>query len=75
MLELLANFMIMLRQNAREKKLTFLYIGLFLLFLMMLILDARTKKHQFTGPKAVYNIIVFFLFLASVGLIIAYIRL
>ena len=72
--QLLMNIVLMLEQTARERKLTFLYIGLFIIFLMMLIVDARTKKN-FTGPKVVYNIIVFFLFLASIGLIIAYFRL
>ena len=74
MLEILGKIVIMLEQTTREKKLTFLYIGLFLIFLLMLILDARTKK-EYTGPKALTKIILFFLFLASVGLIIAYIRL
>ena len=74
MLQLLGNMMILLEQTAREKKLTYLYIGLFLLFVLMLILDARTKK-QYTGPKAVTYILLFFIFLATIGLIIAYIRL
>ena len=74
MLELFKSFSYMLEQTASERKLTFLYLLLFFLFLMMLILDARTKK-QYTGPKPVKNIIVFLIFLTAVGLLLAYFRL
>lgn len=74
MLNILGNMFLMLEQTASEKKLTFLYIGLFMIFLFLLVLDARGKK-TLTGPKIVYNIIAFLIFLAAVGLILAYIRL
>ena len=74
MLSILSNIFLMLEQTASEKKLTFLYIGLFMMFLMLLVLDARGKK-TLTGPKIVYNTIAFLFFLAAIGLIFAYIRL
>ena len=74
MLELFNSVTFMLEQTASERKLTFLYLLLFFLFLMLLILDARTKK-QYTGPKAVKSIILFLIFLTAVGLLLAYFRL
>ena len=71
MLELISSLNLFLAQTASEKKLTVLYILLFLLFLVLLFVDARTKK-EVTGPKAVKTLIIILMFVAGICLIIAY---
>ena len=73
-LELISSVGLVLAQTAAEKKLTVLYILLFGLFLMLLLMDARTKK-EWTGPKIVKNTIIVLIFIAAVGLLIAYLNL
>ena len=74
MFEFINSTTLFLAQTGSEKKLTFLYILLFVLFLMLLFLDARTKKH-YVGSTIVKNTVLFLLFLAAIGLLIAYFRL
>lgn len=73
-LSAIANFGLILSQTASEKKLTVLYILLFGLFLILLLMDARTKK-EWTGPKIVKNTIIVLIFIAAVALLIAYFNL
>ena len=75
MFEFLSNLNFLLEQTAREKKLTFLYVGLFLGFLVLLIMDSFGKKTFVGGNKVIVKILYFLLFLGAVGLIIAYFRL
>jgi len=74
MLELISNFTYILGQTANEKKLTVLYLMLFFLFLLLLFLDAKTKK-EYTGPVIVKNTIIFLLFATGVALLLVYIRM
>lgn len=73
MFELINSAGIMLAQTASEKKLTILYLLMFMLFLMLLLIDARTKK-KYTGPKIVKNIILFLIFCVGIVLLVIYFR-
>ena len=68
MLEAITSFSLFLAQTASEKKLTVMYILLFLLFLVLLFVDARTKK-EVTGPKAVKNLIIILMFIIIISCI------
>lgn len=74
MFELVNSSLIMLSQTASERKLTYLYVALFALFLMLLLIDARTKK-KWVSSGIVKNTVLFLLFLAAIGLLLAYFRL
>lgn len=74
LLQVVLNFGLVLAQNDREKKLTVLYLTLFFLFLMLLLIDSRTKK-EFTGPKVVKNTVIALIFITAIVLMIAYFRL
>ena len=75
MLQFLSNLMFLLEQTASEKKLTFLYVGMFLAFILLLFMDSLGKKSFIGGNKLVVKILYFLLFLGAIGLIIAYFRL
>lgn len=70
-MDLLCNISYLLVQTANEKKLTILYLLLFLMFLILLFIDARTKK-EYTGPKIVKNTIIFLLFAVGIILVVLY---
>lgn len=54
MVQLLQLASIVLSQTEQEKKLTFLYIGLFIIFLLMMVLDSQlTKKYTNASLKKV----------------------
>ncbi|MBQ9790038.1 MAG: hypothetical protein IJW24_00400 [Clostridia bacterium] len=74
MIQAISSVWLVLAQTDAEKKLTVLYILLFGLFLMLLLMDARTKK-EWTGPKIVKNTIIVLIFIAAVALLIAYFNL
>ena len=74
MIELLSSVALMLSQTGSEKKLTVLYILLFMLFLVLLFIDSRTNK-KLTGPKAIKITIIVLIFVAAICLLIAYFNL
>ncbi len=71
MQNLLFNFNLLLAQTALEKKLTILYVSLFVFFLLMLILDSRGSQNWISN-KTLKIIIVTFFILATVALIVLY---
>ena len=63
MLQLLNVMHIVLSQTAKEKNLTLLYVGLFVLFLLMMVLDGQISK-KYTLNKFFGKVIIF-LFVAT----------
>ena len=61
----------LLAQTLKEKKLTVLYIGLFAVFIVLLVVDMYGAKN-YAGGKVISKIIVYFLFIALVAFIVAY---
>ena len=72
MFEVIKNAGYILAQTASEKKLTVLYLLLFMLFLFLLVLDARGKK-KFAGPVA-YKIVLFLVFCVGIVLLVIYFK-
>ena len=58
-------------QTLKEQKLTMLYIGLFALFLVMMVVDMYASK-KYSGGKVLNKILMYFLFVAIVAFIVAY---
>ena len=64
MLQLINTMSIILSQTAKEKNLTLLYVGLFLMFLLMMVLDSQIGK-KWISNKFLSNVIIF-LFIATI---------
>lgn len=64
----------LLAQTAKEKKLTVLYIGLFAVFVVLLVVDMY-GKNAYAGGKIINKIIVYFLFIALIAFLVAYLTL
>ncbi len=64
----------LLAQTIKEKKLTVLYIGLFAVFIVLLVVDMYGKK-SYTGGKIINKIVVYFLFIALIAFLVAYLTL
>lgn len=71
MLNLLTNLNILLAQTAQEKKMTFLYVTLFVFLCLLLFIDSREKK-SLIGNKTLAKIVLFMLILAIVVLVVLY---
>ena len=68
---LIKNLFFLLEQTAQEKKLTVIYIGLFLAFVVFLIVDAYGLK-KWTSNKTIFKIVLVFLIIAIVAFTVAY---
>lgn len=64
----------LLAQTLKEKKLTVLYIGLFAVFVVLLVIDMYGKK-AVAGGKIINKIIIYFLFIALIAFLVAYLTL
>ena len=71
MQNLFLNVNLLLAQTELQKKLTFLHVGLFVFFLLMLIIDSRESKKMMTN-KTINKIVWFVFIIASVALIVLY---
>ena len=65
------NDVLLLAQSAKEKKLTVLYIGLFAVFVVLLVVDSYGAKKWASG-KILPKIIAYFLFVALIAFLVAY---
>jgi len=65
------NDILILAQSEKEKKLTVLYIGLFAVFVVLLVVDSYGAKKWASG-KVLPKIIIYFLLIALVAFLVAY---
>lgn len=72
MQNLLLNLNLLLAQTAQEKKLTFLYVGLFAFLCLLLFIDTRENKKWVGGNKILGKIILGALFLGIIAMIVLY---
>lgn len=72
MQNLILNLNILLAQTKSEKSLTILYVGLFAFLCLLLFMDSRDGKKIVGGNKILGKIIIFMLFIAIIGLAVAY---
>ena len=71
MSNLILNISLLLAQTEQEKKLTMLYVGLFVFLLMMLIVDSRGSQKWISNKTLKWITITFFI-IAVIVLIILY---
>ncbi|MBQ7453341.1 MAG: hypothetical protein IJS68_03660 [Clostridia bacterium] len=71
MLSEIKNILFLLEQTEKEKKLTVLYVGLFALFVVLLVVDMYGKK-KWANSKIVNRIIIAFFFILIIAFIVAY---
>ena len=64
-------FNLLLAQTALEKKLTLLYVSLFVFLLLLLIIDSRESKIWMTN-KTINKIVLFVLIVAAIALVVLY---
>ena len=72
MQNLLFNLNMLLAQTPQEKKLTFLYVGLFALLCLLLWMDTRERKAIVGGNKLLAKIIIFMLFISLLAMAVIY---
>ena len=68
------NDVLLLAQSAKEKKLTVLYIGLFAVFVVLLVVDSYGSQKWASG-KIIPKIVMYFLFIALIAFLVAYFTL
>ncbi|MBQ7579400.1 MAG: hypothetical protein IJT25_02590 [Clostridia bacterium] len=68
------SYILLLAQSVKEQKLTVLYIGLFAVFVVLLIVDSYGAKKWASG-KILPKIFLYFLFIALVAFMVAYFTL
>ena len=71
MQNLLLNLSLLLAQTEQERKLTVLYVSLFVFLLMMLIIDSRGGQKIMTN-KTINKIVMVLFILAVIALIVLY---
>ena len=64
-------FNLLLAQPELEKKLTLLYVSLFVFLLLLLIIDSRESKIWMTN-KTINKIVLFVLIVAAIALVVLY---
>ncbi|MBQ7466979.1 MAG: hypothetical protein IJS74_02775 [Clostridia bacterium] len=64
-------FNLLLAQTELEKKLTLLYVSLFVFLLLLLIIDSRESKIWMTN-KTINKIVLFVLIVAAIALVVLY---
>ena len=69
---LLLNFNLLLAQTEQEKKLTLLYVSLFVFLCLLLFIDTREMKKYVGGNKTLGKIILAVLILAIIVLVVLY---
>jgi len=74
MYNLLFTLNILLKQTEQEKKLTFLYVSLFVFLCLLLFIDSREKK-SIIDNKTLKKIVIVMLFISIVVLAILYFML
>ena len=71
MINFLSSLNLLLAQTQEERKLTLLYVGLFVLLCLLLVIDAGALK-KVGGPKVWKKIFIAFLIIGLVALAILY---
>lgn len=74
MLFQLLQFANLCAQTLKERKLTVLYIGLFAVFVVLLLVDIYGQK-KYAGGKVINKIIIYFVILALIAFIVAYLTM
>ena len=64
-------FNLMLAQSQLEKKLTLLYVSLFVFLLLILVIDSRESKKWMTN-KTINKIVLFIFIIAAIALVVLY---
>lgn len=64
----------LLAQTLKERKLTVLYIGLFAVFIVLLLVDMYGQK-KYAGGKVIGKIVVYFVVLALIAFVVAYLTM
>ena len=68
---LLLSLNLLLAQTEQEKKLTMLYVGLFVFVMLLLVLDGRSTENWMSNKTLKWIAILFF-FIAAIALIVLY---